>query len=296
MDREILKIRYPDSYPPGARHRSGFEMIVQARVRGGPETGLNMPFRQRGLPIRPSRTASTRGWPGRAYAVAAHHPACLLQFQTEIRPEGRMRLAYLTLFLWVLVTPSRSGTSPGMDNVAERAPENPVVRVERNVRMLTLVVKGDPARNGDSTVKALLSHFFRGAGEEEMNAPVRPRVRWIVRSPSVPRSSWIGKYGLPVSERFADPSRGPAHVTTWTYGLLAETAYAGPYFGAQPAADSLKAFIGRSGFAVVGEWEEEFVRGKGTLYQGHEESYYTLVRYRIHDAKGRGGMPIPTSP
>lgn len=175
-------------------------------------------------------------------------------------------------------------------------PAFPSVRVEKNQRMLALVAKGDPDRNGDSAVAILLRHFFRGAGDAEKNAPVRPRVRWILRSPAVPRSAWIAAYGLPVSDRFAEPALGPARITTWTYGLIVESAYAGPCAGAQPALDSLKAYIGRSGFVPFGEWEEEYVRGRGTLYQGHPESYLTLVRYRVREMRDAGADPVSVNP
>jgi hypothetical protein len=134
------------------------------------------------------------------------------------------------------------------------------IRVERNQRMLEMVVKGDPARNGDSAMRALLRHFFRGAGEAEKNAPVRPRVRWLRRSPSLPRSEWIAAYAVPVSRSFPPP-RG-ATLTDWAYGLIAETAYAGPYANAQPAIDSLEAEIRRRGLGLNGSLEEEFVRGR----------------------------------
>jgi hypothetical protein len=162
----------------------------------------------------------------------------------------------------------------------------PAIRVEPNQRMLVLAVKGDPDRNGDSAVRALLRYFFQGAGEAEKNAPVHPRVRWALRSPAVPRSAWIATYALSVSETFPAPPRGPAALVTWQYGLIAEAAYAGPYAKAQPAVDSLKAYVARSGFALIGGLEEVFECGRGTLYQGHPEAYRTVIRYRIHDARG----------
>jgi hypothetical protein len=161
----------------------------------------------------------------------------------------------------------------------------PAIRVEQNQRMLALAVKGDPERNGDSAVKALLRYFFRGAGEAEKNAPVHPRVRWTLRSPAVPRAAWIATYALPVSESFPEPPRGPASILIWQYGLIAESAYTGPYAGARSAIDSLKAYVARSGFSLIGGMEEEYDRGRGTLYQGHPEAYRTLIRYRIREAR-----------
>ena len=161
--------------------------------------------------------------------------------------------------------------------------------------MLALTVKGDPDKNGDSAMQVLLKQFFRGAGENEKNAPVAPRVRWMLRAPSVPRSAWLAVYALPVSADFPAATEGPAAVRTWSYGLVAEWGYAGAYANAQPALDSLKSFIAANGFVLVGEPEEEYVRGRGTLYQGHPESYLTLVRFRVHEIGEWREQAVPLS-
>src|SRR3954470_14709767 len=138
----------------------------------------------------------------------------------------------LILILSLLLAPlSLSSAEPTLGRSPDSPAAFPTVRVEKNQRILTLVAKGDPDRNGDSAVHALLRHFFRGAGETEKNEPVRPRVRWILRSPAVPRSAWIATYALPVSETFAEPPRGAAAIATWSYGLIVEMSYAGPYAG-----------------------------------------------------------------
>lgn len=167
------------------------------------------------------------------------------------------------------------------------------VSVEKNQRMLEISVQGDPDRNGDSAVQILLSRFFHGAGEEEMNVAVQPRVRWLLRSPSVPKRAWVAVYGLPVSETFPVPSTAGTVVQTWKYGLVAETSYSGPYAGAQPAIDSLKAYIASGGFTLFGGMEEVYVRGRGTLDQGNPEAYLTLIRYRVKEVRN---VPMPARP
>lgn len=178
---------------------------------------------------------------------------------------------------------------------AETVPSvnRPTVRVEKNARMLAIYVKGDPDRNGDSAIQVLLGHFFAGAGEAEKNESVQPRVRWLLRGASVPRQAWVAIYGLPVSEGFPAPATGGAVIDTWAYGLIAESAYAGPYANAQPAVDSLKAFIGGNGFTLFGALEEVYVRGRGTLDQGNPAGYLTLIRYRV---KELGDFPPSSLP
>lgn len=190
-----------------------------------------------------------------------------------------------------LAWPVAPAPSP-WDALSETIPRA-TIRVEKHQRMLALTVQGDPDANGDSAMQTLLRHFFAGAGEPEMSVAVQPRVRWILRSPSVPRRAWIGIYGLPVSESFRAPARGPAVVDTWAYGLIAEAGYAGPYAGAQPAIDSLKAYALGRGFTLIGGLEEIYVRGRGTLDQGNPAGYVTLIRYRVREL---GDFPPPALP
>ena len=171
----------------------------------------------------------------------------------------------------------------------------PAVRVAKNERMLVINVKGDPDRNGDSAIYVLLEHFFRGATEAEKNAPIRPRVRWLLRSPKVPRAAWMANYALPVSEAFPVPAQGAAFIETWPYGLIAEVAYLGPYGNEQATIDSLKQYIADNGFALIGELEEEYERGRGTLYQGQPQSYKTWLRFRIHEIQDFVPRTVPLS-
>lgn len=204
----------------------------------------------------------------------------------------------VTLFLSSLAASAGLACAAASQALAFPEPDLPAVprvKVEPNQRVLALIVKGDPDRNGDSAMQVLFQQFFRGAGENEKNAPVRPRVRWMLRAPSVPRPAWLAVYALPVSADFPSASEGPAIVQTWSYGLVAEWGYAGPYAMAQPAIDSLKDFITGNGFVLIGELEEEFLRGHGTLYQGHPETYRTLIRYRVHEIGDWRGQAVPLS-
>jgi hypothetical protein len=172
------------------------------------------------------------------------------------------------------------------------------VRIEKNARMLSIVVKGDPDQNGDSAMKVLLRHFFAGGGEPEMNEPIQPRIRWKLRAPSVPRKSWVAIYGLPVSESFPSPMSGGAIIETWGYGLVAESSYSGPYGNAQPAIDSLQEYVSGNGFAPFGALEEVYIRGRGTLDQGNPAGYLTLVRYRVKEpgAYAPSALPLSSNP
>ena len=157
----------------------------------------------------------------------------------------------------------------------------PVIHVLGNQRMLTLTVPGDQAQVADSAVRLLLAQFFAGATEAEKNAPVTPRVRWSARSGGGRGKIRIGTYGLPVSDAFPAPRDRRFRLGVWHYGLTAETLHAGPYAAEAATAESLRAALERSGYAIQGGLEEEYVEGRGTLYQGDERFYKTLLRYPV---------------
>jgi hypothetical protein len=70
-------------------------------------------------------------------------------------------------------------------------------------------------------------------------------------------------------------------VTTWDYGEVAEILHIGPYEKEAPAVDRLKKFIGRSGCSIIGEHEEQYLKGPGLLFRGNPKDFHTIIRYRV---------------
>jgi hypothetical protein len=194
-------------------------------------------------------------------------------------------LAFVSL---ILTVPGFSGgsallsnpeTASGMGREAEAG--KPVLTVLKNQRMLVVTMAGDPSKVGDKAMKILYGIFFRNATEAEKNAPLSPRVRWILSSPDAPRSEWIGKYALPVSPEFPGPRSGAAYTEEWRYGLVAQMLHAGAYEKEYGSIAALKDFIARNGFTISGDFEEEYVQGRGTFYEGAPESYRTVLRFPV---------------
>ena len=40
-------------------------------------------------------------------------------------------------------------------------------------------------------------------------------------------------------------------------------------------------FIDSQGYRIIGEHEEEYLRGPGMFSRGNPEKYYTIIRYRV---------------
>ncbi|MBN1596352.1 GyrI-like domain-containing protein, partial [candidate division FCPU426 bacterium] len=76
----------------------------------------------------------------------------------------------------------------------------------------------------------------------------------------------------------------PARLATWSYGEVAEILHIGPYDKELPAIDKLEQFIKDQGYMIVGEHEEEYLRGPGMPFS-KPEKYYTIIRFRVKKAE-----------
>lgn len=74
---------------------------------------------------------------------------------------------------------------------------------------------------------------------------------------------------------------------TWEYGDIAEILHVGPYSDEQGDINRLRAFIAASGRHVIGEYEEEYVRGPGMIFTGDPRKYLTIIRLRVAPVAGQ---------
>jgi effector-binding domain-containing protein len=73
----------------------------------------------------------------------------------------------------------------------------------------------------------------------------------------------------------------PLSLTTWSYGDVAEVLHIGPYNTEQRDIERLKAFVASQGCTVVGDHEEEYVKGPGMIFAGNPDRYLTIIRLRV---------------
>jgi hypothetical protein len=62
---------------------------------------------------------------------------------------------------------------------------------------------------------------------------------------------------------------------------VAEILHIGPYDRETPTIDRLKRFIATSGYSIIGEHEEEYLKGPGLLFRGSPKNFHTIIRYRV---------------
>lgn len=191
-----------------------------------------------------------------------------------------------------MIPASNPGSAPDTRQDAEGAP---VLTVMKNQRMLVVTMAGDPAKVGDKAMKTLYGIYFRNATEAEKNAPMSPRVRWASSPLGAPGAEWIGKYALPVSPEFPEPRSGGAYTEEWHYGLVAQTLHVGAYEKENGTVAALKDFIARNGFTVSGDFEEEYLQGRGTFYEGAPGTYRTLLRFPVENVQDFPKSYVPLS-
>jgi hypothetical protein len=192
---------------------------------------------------------------------------------------------------------SNPASNPGSEPETRREAESgaPVLTVMKNQRMLVVTMAGDPAKVGDKAMKTLYGIYFRNATEAEKNAPMSPRVRWASSPLGAPGAEWIGKYALPVSLEFPEPRSGSAYTEEWHYGLVAQLLHVGAYEKENGTVAALKDFIARNGFTVSGDFEEEYLQGRGTFYEGAPGTYRTLLRFPVENIQDFPKSYVPLS-
>jgi hypothetical protein len=122
-------------------------------------------------------------------------------------------------------------------------------------------------------------------GISRREKPPAPRARWPIPL-DMPRAEWVGRYALPVSRDLHSPlvrAEAGWHlgVETWEYGDVAEVLHIGPYSEELADINRLHAFVAGSGRQVVGEHEEEYIRGPGMIFAGDPRKYLTIIRLRV---------------
>ena len=157
-------------------------------------------------------------------------------------------------------------------------PDQPVLVVE---------AKGDPNVIGGKVFSLLFKTYY-ALKDNAKSFTVAPRARWPHIIAATPKNQWQGSYALPVSptakfpDKFNvnDPSLKVALVT-WSYGTVAEILHIGSYSSEAPTIKKLQDFVKANGYRVIGEHEEEYVKGPSMFGPGDPKGYYTIIRYRV---------------
>jgi hypothetical protein len=164
---------------------------------------------------------------------------------------------------------------------------DPQVRILPDLKVLQVEAKGDPGVVGGQAFGLLFKTYFRLKGVPKGPRQPAPRARWPLPL-DTPKGAWIGRYAIPVPESIdALPSQGDdtsglhVELTTWEYGTVAEVLHVGPYDREEPTVARLTQFIKDCHYEIIGDHEEEYLRGPGMFGKGNPDKYLTIIRYRV---------------
>lgn len=168
--------------------------------------------------------------------------------------------------------------------------KTPRISEMKDQNMLEVRLTGSPSQISGKGIGKLFSTFFALRKNHKDLKFSPPRARWP-KDLTVKQEEWTGVFGLPLPDGITEkdlPIGSPADtnstmkaaVTIWQYGTVAEILHVGSYDTETPDIDRLKKFIRENGYTIIGDHEEEYVRGPGP-FSFNPKSYYTVIRYRV---------------
>jgi hypothetical protein len=175
----------------------------------------------------------------------------------------------------------------GPDLSAYESLREPRISMMASQNMLVVELKGDPNVVGGRAFGALFKTYYQLKGVPKGGSPPAPKARWPLPL-DTPKGEWVGIYGMPIPATVealpakADPL---VKIGTWDYGTVAEILHVGLYSEEVPTVGRLMAFIAQNGYQVIGEHEEEYLRGPGMFGKSDPKKYYTIIRYRVTKAQ-----------
>ncbi len=165
--------------------------------------------------------------------------------------------------------------------------KDPQVHILPDLKVLQVEARGEPEVVGGQAFGLLFKTYFQLKGVPKGPEQPAPRARWPLGL-DTPKGEWIGRYAMPVPENVdALPSQSDGtpglrvELTTWEYGDVAEILHVGPYDKEEPTIAKLTQFIKECRYEIVGEHEEEYLKGPGMFGKGNPQKYLTIIRYRV---------------
>jgi len=164
--------------------------------------------------------------------------------------------------------------------------KEPAISTMPDQKMLVVEAKGDPNVVGEKAFGLLFQLYFKMKDTPKSSLQAAPRARWPLPF-DTPKTEWVGLYAMPVPATVtelphyeATPELA-ASLTTWEYGDVAEILHIGAYDKEQPTVARLMAFVKAQGYEIVGNHEEEYLKGPTMFSKGDPEKYVTIIRYRV---------------
>lgn len=164
--------------------------------------------------------------------------------------------------------------------------KTPRITEMKEQKMLEVRMTGSPSQISGKAMGKLFGAFFALKKDHKDMKFSAPRARWP-KSADTKQEEWVGIFGLPIPDDVSEKeltedtnSNIKAAITVWQYGTVAEILHIGSYATETPTIEKLRQFIKDSGYTIIGDHEEEYVKGPGPL-TFNANGYYTVIRYRV---------------
>lgn len=150
----------------------------------------------------------------------------------------------------------------------------PKISTKPNQNMLVADVKGVPEEVSGQAISKLFKVVYK---YKDPNQPPALRARWQFNDRD---NITTGQYGIPIKSGIKINQDG-IRSKMWEYGLVAEILHIGSYSNEKPTIDRLTKFISDNGYRIIGDHEEEYIKGPGMFFKGNQNNYRTIIRYRV---------------
>lgn len=160
--------------------------------------------------------------------------------------------------------------------------KEPRITEMQNQKMIEIELKGNPNKTAPKAMTQLFSAFYKLKGYGNSIPNPIPRARWSGDFNNM--ETFVGKYAMQVSDNVTQLpplKKSQVKLVTWEYGTVAEILYVGPYGEQRPIIEKLIKYIRDNGYQIIGEHEEEYLKGPDLLGLVKPKDYHTIIRYRL---------------
>jgi Transcriptional regulator, effector-binding domain/component len=178
--------------------------------------------------------------------------------------------------------------------------KEPRIVSREDERVLEVAFSGPADKVIPEAYSVLFKAYYRMKGSPKGAAMKCPKARYVLPAEGDPEAEaklkdftaheWRGSVAIPIPAGLAVPaqklSAGGMVATEgrWAYGEVAEILHLGSYETEGPTIDRLTSLIASRGYEMIGEHEEEYLKGPG-MGKVDPKDYWTIIRFRLRKAK-----------
>ncbi len=151
-----------------------------------------------------------------------------------------------------------------------------------NQKVIEIELKGNPNATAGKAMQELFPAFYQLKGYGNSIPNPLPKARWSGDFNKM--GTLVGKYAMQVSDNVTQlPPLKDSQVklVTWEYGTVAEILHVGSYDQEWPTIKKLMNYIQTKGYRIIGDHEEEYLKGPDLLGLVKPTDYQTIIRYRV---------------